>query len=328
MLRQKGMKSWAGCLVVTATLMTLMMTGAAPAVADAETGRAAWLMGRTQLEDLALTGQRFEQSEIGGGAGPEVVEVPGLEPDGVGLRGALPVLMSLVLPGAGEVAMGYKRGYFMAAADIFAWTQVSKYHGDGGDLRDDYIKYADDHYSDEMLVAGYFPGGSPVDGGYRDGQGELYFPTIGPINNIDELDNLPLYVTKEEDFREYYENLGKWDQFIFGWDDYTRPDDPPAGVTFTWTGDRAVDLQQPWVSPHRDKYRLMRNDSNQAFKKRDRWLYANIGLRLFSVFQVAYLQGMLGGGPSQELEVAGHQVEIRATPAGLYRGTVVAKVSF
>jgi len=325
MLRRKSSKGWVGCLVLTATLATFSAT---PALADAETGRAAWLMGRDQLEDLALTGRRFEQAPVGGGAAQDVVEVPGLEPDGVGMRGALTVLMSLVLPGAGEVAMGYKRGYFMAAADIFAWTQVSKYHSDGGDLRDEYIAYADEHYSDELLVAGYFPGGAPIDGGYRDGQGERYFPTIGPINDIDELDNLPLYVTKDEDFREYYENLGKWDQFIFGWDDYIRPDDPPAGVTFTWTGDRSVDLQQPWVSAHRETYRLMRDDSNQAFKKRDRWLYANIGLRLVSVFQVAYLQGMLGGGPAQELEVAGHTVEIRATPTGLYQGSVAAKISF
>lgn len=324
MLRQQANNGWVAGLVLTATLAAISTT---PALAEAENGRAAWLMGRSQLEDLALTGQRFEQAEVGGG-GQDVVDVPGLGTDGVGMRGALPVLMSLVLPGAGEVAMGYKRGYFMAAADIFAWTQVSKYHGDGGDLRDEYIQFADDHYSDELLVAGYFPGGSPVDGGYRVDQGALYFPTIGSINDIDELENLPLYVTKDEDFREYYENLGKWDQFIFGWDDYIRPDDPPVGVNFTWTGDRAVDLQQPWVSRNREIYRLMRDDSNQAFKKRDRWLYANIGLRLVSVLQVAYLQGMLGGAPARELEVAGHKVEIRATPSGLYRGSVAAKVSF
>jgi hypothetical protein len=325
MVRQAWKMGWCGCLMVAVTVAGL---GIGPACAGEELGRAAWLMGRPALEDLALTGQRFEQSEIGGGGAAETVDVPGLEPEGIGMRGALPVLMSLILPGAGEVAMGYKRGYVMAAADIFAWTQVAKNHSDGGELRDKYIAYADKHYSDELLVAGYYPGGAPIDGGYRVGEGDRYFSDVGPINSVDELNNLPLYVTKEEDFREYYENLGKWDQFIFGWDDYRRPDDPPEGVDFTWTGDRAIDLQQPWVSAHREEYRLMRNDSNQAFKKRDRWLYANIGLRLVSVFQVAYLQGMLGGAPARELEVAGHKVEIRATPAGLYRGSLSARVSF
>ncbi len=42
----------------------------------------------------------------------------------------------------------------------------------------------------------------------------------------------------------------------------------------------------------------------------------------------AYLQGLLGGGPAQAIEVAGHTVEIQAAPTGLYRGSVAAKVSF
>ncbi len=320
MLRQGWKICLIGSLVVTALVALLPAT---PVMAD-EGSRAAWLMGRGQLEDLALTGQRFEQSEFGSKR-DESVEVSGLEPVGLGMSGALPVLMSLVLPGAGEVAMGYKRGYVMAAADIFAWTQVSKYHDEGGDLRDEYIAFADAHYSDDLLVAGYYPGGAPIDSGYRDGQGELYFPAVGPISSVDELDRLPLYVTKEDDFREYYENLGKWDQFIFGWDDYIRPDDYPG---YTPTGDRAVDLQQPWVSANRELYRVMRGESNDAYKTRDRWLYMNIGLRMVSVLQVAYLQGLLGGGPAQDLKVAGHTVEIQAAPSGLYRGSVSARVSF
>ena len=29
-------------------------------------------------------------------------------------------------------------------------------------------------------------------------------------------ENIPLWVSIEDDRREYYENLGKWDQFVFG----------------------------------------------------------------------------------------------------------------
>jgi len=322
MLRQ----GWKNGLI-SGLLMTvvLSMMAVMPAGAAEEERRAAWLMRRAQLADFALTGQRFEQGEIGGGGDKETVEVPGLEPAGVGMKGALPVLMSLILPGAGEIAIGYKRGYFMAAADIFAWTQVAKYHSEGGENRDKYIAFADAHYTDELLVDGYSTAHSTPEGEYRDGQGSLYFPGHGSIEGPEDLDNLPLYVTKDEDFREYYENLGKWDQFVFGWDDYIRPDDYPG---YTPTDDRDPDLLQPWVSRNRETYRVMRNDSNQAYKSRDRWLYANIGLRLFSVLQVAYLQGMLGGGPAQEMEVAGHRIEFQATPMGLYRGSLSAKVSF
>ncbi len=322
MVRQSWMNGLRGCLG-----LVLVVAVSGPVLAGEGTGRAAWLLERGAVADYALTGQRFEQSEIGGG-GSQSLEVPGVEPEGIGMSGALPVLMSLVLPGAGEVAMGYKRGYFMAAADIFAWTQVAKYHSDGADLRDAYYDFADAHYTDALLVDGYSTSHSTSEGFYRDGQGDLYFPSSerGPIESIDDLGNLPLYVTKEADRREYYENLGKWDQFVFGWDDYIRPDDYPG---YDPTGTRDPDLLQPWVSKNREIYRVMRDDSNQAYKSRDRWLYANIGLRLFSVFQVAYLQGMLGGGPANnDIEISGHKVEIQALPSGMYSGSLSARVSF
>jgi len=318
MVRQRWMTGLSGCFLA-AVLMTLVPVTPASA---ADVGRAEWLLERGQVFDYALTGQRFEQTEVGGGGS---VTVPGLEPEGVGMSGALPVLMSLVLPGAGEVAIGYKRGYLMAAADIFAWTQVAKYHNDGADLRDAYYAYADEHYSDALLVDGYSTGHSTSEGFYRDGQGALYFPGYDPIEDVSDLDNLPLYVTKEDDRREYYENLGKWDQFVFGWDDYIRPNDYPG---YDPAGTRDPDLLQPWVSEHRGTYRVMRDDSNQAYKNRDRWLYVNIGLRLFSVLQVAYLEGLLGGGPANQVEVGGHAVEIQAAPAGLHSGSLSARVSF
>ncbi len=317
-----GMKNWLFCGVVV--LLATVINPVGLVMAEEDTGRAAWLMGRSALEDMALTGLRFEQSGIGGSS-DESVEVPGLKAGVGGMKGALPVLMSAILPGAGEVAIGYKRGYLMAAADIFAWTRVAKYHNDGGDLREQYIAFANEHYSDELLVAAYISGGSPIDDFYRADEGDEYFPDIDPVNAIEELGNLPLYVTKDVDFREYYENLGKWDQFIFGWDDYqnTRIEYPDE-----FTGERNIDLLNPRVSLNREAYRVMRQESNDAYKTRDRWLYMNIGLRVVSVLQVAYLQGLLGGGPAQAIEVAGHTVEIQAAPTGLYRGSVAAKVSF
>jgi len=229
--------------------------GAVPVLGQSsETERMAWLLNRDGLETLALTGQRFEQGEIGGGGGSlEVTEIS--EPDGKKKSG-WPVLFSLILPGAGEASMGYKRGYFMMAADILAWTQVAKYHGDGGDLKDEYIAYADLHYSDEMLLEGYRDGGTDPE---RSGEADIYFASITAdhnFNTVDDLHNLPLYVSKEDDFREYYENLGKWDQFIFGWDDYLRPSF--WGPTYGYEADGTIsDLRQPWVSEHREAYRTL-----------------------------------------------------------------------
>jgi len=312
--------------MLTLGLFMVFLLGATPGLAQSpDTERMSWLLGRDGREELALTGQRFEQSDIGGGGGTDL-EVEEFETSSKRKSG-WPILFSLILPGAGEASMGYTRGYFMMAADILAWTQVSKYHSDGGELKDEYIVFADDHYTDEMLLEGYLDGGSDPE---RSEEGHTYFGWAADhnFNTLDDLNHLPLYVSKEDDFREYYENLGKWDQFIFGWDDYTRAseaDYPYEG--YVPTGDRA-DLQHPWVSRNREAYRLMRDASNDAYKSRDRWLYVNIGLRVFSVIQTAYLAGFLGGGPAEELEVAGHAVQIIAQPAGWNKGALAAAVSF
>lgn len=307
-------------------LVTLLSLNAGLVMADSDgLTRAAWLLNRNDFETRALTGLNFDQSEFGdefGGGGGYEMEFED-EYNG-GASAGLTMLASAILPGSGEAILGYKRGYLMMAVDIFAWTQVSKYHNEGGDLREDYYDYADAHYTDARLVEGYNPTSEDQD---RSGEGAIYFPGYGPIYDESELVNLPLYVTVESDRREYYENLGKWDQFIFGWDDYTRAsvDHPEHDYEPTMT---ISDLRQPWVSANRETYRSMRVASNDAFKSRDRWMYVNIGMRVFSVLQVAYLQGLLGGGEASELKVAGHTVEIMAQPYGLSRGTVAAKVSF
>ena len=309
--------------LVLMTLCVLLVMGT---TAQAQTGqdRAAWLLQRGGLETLALTGKLAAQDEIGGGAAGSRFERESFGTGRQGIKPGLTILASAVLPGAGEALLGYKRGYVMMALDIFSWTQVAKYHGDGKDYTDEYYAYADLHYSDERLVEAYNGSSADLE---RSGEGALYFPGVTEnITGVEDLGFLPLYVTVEEDRREYYENLGKWDQFIFGWDDYLRP--TFWGPTYDYEPTETIsDLRQPWVSEHREAYRDIRDQANDAYKKRDRFLYVNMGLRVASVLQVAYLNGLLGGGDSG-MKVAGHTVEIITEPQGLYRGTVGARVSF
>ena len=90
--------------------------------------------------------------------------------------------------------------------------------------------FADAHWSVDDLVSAYNPTATDD---YRRGLGLSYFPNddMNVATDPSMLDGvLSLWVTEEDDRREYYENLGKWDQFVFGWDDFRRPDDPPAGI--------------------------------------------------------------------------------------------------
>lgn len=328
MLRLKGNRAATAALILVVALGagSALATGDSNASAGAESARAAWLLDRGALQDLPLTGLKASSDEFGGGgAASTEPRYEGLAGDAE-RSGPLPVLASLVLPGAGEAMLGHKRGYLMMALDIFAWTQVAAKHGDGNDLRDEYYAYADEHYSDELLLQAFVANSADIE---RDGVGDEYFPNVGAMTDLGDLDQLPLYVTKEEDRREYYENLGKWDQFVFGWDDFVNP---LFREGYTPTGDAKIDLGQPWVSEHRETYRLMRDASNDAFKSRDRWLYVNIGLRLFSVVQTAWLGGLIGGGDDadggEQLSLGGHEVRLIAQPTGLRRATLAASVSF
>lgn len=311
--------------LVAVSVLVLLTAGNTVAADGPGVARAAWLLQRGSLETLALTGLPAQSDEFGGGGG--AID-PAKTDLGEGRRGGVvPVLASLVLPGAGEAMLGHKRGYFMMALDIFAWTKVASNHKDGNDLRDEYYAFADLWYSDERLVAAYNP---QTTDDVRRGMGAEYFVSVGNVTDVAELEKLPLYVTKEDDRREYYENLGKWDQFVFGWDDFRRPDSYPG---YTVTHDAKIDLEQPWVSEHRNAYRLMRDASNDAFKTRDHWLTLNIGLRVFSVLQTAWLDGLLGGGGGNgngenRLSVAGHDVRLIAQPTGLRRATVAAAITF
>ena len=270
--------------------------------------RAGWLLERSEMDARGLHFADFQQTEVGGGGAERSYESGGT-PQGV------PILLSLLLPGAGEAYMGYRRGYVMMAADIAAWIGVKHYHDLGNEKRDEYIAFAQAHWSEAQLAGAFDP---LYEDEYIAGVGQEYFP------GVDTYTSLPLWVSREDDEREYFENLGKWDQFVFGWDDFTHPDDI-AGYTPVGT---LQDLKQPGVSRNRETYRSMRDDSNDQFTNRDRLLYFNIGLRVLSVLQVAYLQGMFGGGPRASLEVAGHPVHLVAEPAGFTGSRVGIAVAY
>jgi hypothetical protein len=326
-------------IICALLLLPLAAVSVAPAAATAvpdqplAADRAGWLLARADGDDAALGIDGLQPADPGDDAPAPPAEiggqtvVPQSDDDG-GPSPAVPMLMSAVLPGLGEAYRGHKRGYVLMALDIAAWIGGFHYKNEGEQLRDDYIAFADEHWSEQKLEAAY---NNPPPGGYDDADlqyVELWGRNYFPVQDYRDLD---LWVSREDDFREYYENLGKWDQFVFGWDDFVRADDPrlddPYGPGYV---DYEIDdLRQSWTSSNRDTYRQMRTDSNSAFEKQDRFLYVNIFLRVFSVLEVAYLEGLMGGGGSDnELRVAGHPVSIIAETTGWHASRLGAAVEF
>ncbi|MHB8079011.1 MAG: hypothetical protein ACYDIE_07135 [Candidatus Krumholzibacteriia bacterium] len=307
------MKNWRSAARLAAISLTLLTCAAGRAAADPAAlpslARADWLLdhlaatpGLAGPGGLSALDQPNETGGVGGGSAVTATD------DG-GRRGAaLPMLMSAVVPGLGEAYLGHKRGYALMAIDVASWIGVAHYTNAGNRKRDEYYAYADAHWTEARLAAAYGDVSLP---------GTFYFP------GVTDYTALPLWVSVAADRREYYENLGKWDQFVFGWDDFLDPRDFLVQSEYT-----SQDLQDPRVSTNRETYRAMREDSNRQFTNRDRLLYLNMATRLFSIFEVAYLQGLLGGGPKDQLAIAGHPVTLIAEPVGLSSSRLGVSVAY
>ena len=308
--------------LISLVILGAMLTGAVAAQAQ----QSSWQWRQADLEVARLTGEipedtRTFQSEFEGGTANVATTKSGKSP-------AIPMLMSLILPGSGELYLGHKRGWIQIALDAASWYGAASYNQEGQDIADEYYAYADDHWFEEKLDASYdrnYLSRPDANFDYTDvvGIGDDYFSPDPPGYT-----NIPLWVSKEDDRREYYENLGKWDQFVFGWDDFQDPRD------FMDTEEIDIqNLKDARTSQHREEYRTLRIASNDAYATRDRFIYLSIAFRVFSVFQVAYLEGLLFGGgengdEAQELKVGSHKVDFFVEPVGVSRGVMGATVSF
>lgn len=318
--------------------MILIGVGLA-SVSPAAAQEPGWLLRQADLEVARLTGSVVDEStvwcsEIAGGSSlsPTQRDVP-----------AVPMLMSLILPGAGEVYLGHKRGFLQMALDAASWFGAANAGKKGEDMVDEYMEFADDHWFLEKFDAAYDPG-------YPDRPGEINFDYVSTAGFAQDYfqprdengapstsyTHLPLWVSASDDRREYYENLGKWDQFVFGWDDFRDPRGFIPGLDPNESNDADItNLQDPRTSSHREEYRDMRKKSNDYYADRDRFIYLSMAFRVFSVLQVAYLEGLLfgggggdsGGGP-ETLRVGQHKVDFFVEPVGYSRGVIGATVSF
>ena len=124
------------------------------------------------------------------------------------------------------------------------------------------------------------------------------------------MSDVPLYVSREEDEREWFENLGKWDVFAWGWREYWEDGYSPG------------DPENPnYMTPLRQQYLDLRGESNDAFQNRDRFLTAAL--------LVAYLEGFIGGRFSEAgAEADGPRTGWFLEPQGLTGTQIGWKVSY
>jgi hypothetical protein len=141
----------------------------------------------------------------------ETVSVTGLK------KPALGILLSAAIPGTGEFYSGsWIKGAIFLGIETGLWIGYMHYRDEGLELEDRFHDYADAHWHEEDWI---------LKGGDQDGTHTL----------------------PETKTQQYYEMIGKYDQFKQGWDDWES------------TGSA--------MTPHRDYYETLRDDSNQELIK-------------------------------------------------------------
>ncbi len=169
-------------------------------------------------------------------------------------------LYSLILPGAGEFYAGSKiKAALFFGLEAAFWTGYFTNHKKGKDKEDQYIDFANVHWNEaaykESLLVRYDVNIDTIKSGTRIGN------PIDPTDSIDIIETLPSSKTQQ-----YYEMIGKYDQFRFGWDDYN-------GVAFE--------------TAHRIFYLDLRHDSNDLLNKANRYVMISLANHLLSAFDAA-----------------------------------------
>tara|TARA_B100000029_G_scaffold498828_1_gene568236 strand:+ start:785 stop:1705 length:921 start_codon:yes stop_codon:yes gene_type:complete len=189
-----------------------------------------------------------------------------------------PLLMSLVIPGSGQYYMKepfWKPASFLGVEliSILSWITFSK-RSDA--IKDNYKVFANEHWSLESWVTNRF--GMPTSANndlwqnydaltYLTGTHSLLLSLSGSLRDSygdfvssDSLEIFPDWVNNPDidvvKDRHFYENIGKYDQFLGGWSD--------AATEWYWEEKDVGDSTEIVIkTPLKQKYLLKREDSNR-----------------------------------------------------------------
>jgi len=125
------------------------------------------------------------------------------------------MLFSAVIPGAGQFYnKSFLKGLAFVGVEIGAWAVNAIYTQRGNEQEDVFERYADAHWSEEEYWDFIFVScqRDPHSAAYNCRRNDL------PSLRRWERDHFSHFLPEEKN-QTYYENIGKYDQFNFGWDD-------------------------------------------------------------------------------------------------------------
>lgn len=166
---------------------------------------------------------------------------------------------SLAVPGLGEYYAGSKKKpAVFIGLEALLWTGYGIYTGKGNDMKDQYIQYAREHYKYDVFMTWW----STLDTATQN--------TYSHRLPWDPQNNNPIFN------HEYFENIGKYNEFQVGWDDI-GPGFPPPPVP----GGKDT------TSAHRNQYLTMRRQSNDYYQNASTMVILALGNHILSAFDAA-----------------------------------------
>ncbi|MBN2071449.1 MAG: hypothetical protein JW814_08330 [Candidatus Krumholzibacteriota bacterium] len=192
---------------------------------------------------------------------------------------AISVLASALLPGLGELYLYVDRGDWsdwstlarvpaFIGIDAYLWYGYKDNYDKGKDSKKEYEEFCDTHWSEARFLLQH---------PYCEGIGGCSDWHVYNDNADEMADFYFIYIPKNLDREEYYENCGKYDAFAFGWDDWDGD---------SWDG--TYENFQPWT-PNRLAYWDMRAVSDEFLVSADRHLMMLIVNRVVSMIDALWL---------------------------------------
>ena len=175
-------------------------------------------------------------------------------------------IKSLLIPGWGQISNGqsfWRSALFMSAEIISIYSNIV-FNNEAISLQKSFENYGDRHWGLERwylntqrifpqnwkdILIGTHKLGLKIDGNYY--QSDIL------VELLEKYEWNKIYVIRDRDF---YENIGKYDQFVGGWDDeYDYPFDRAGN----WFSIKKGNVESIILTRKKDYYRNLRFDSNK-----------------------------------------------------------------
>jgi hypothetical protein len=183
---------------------------------------------------------------------------------------------SLLIPGWGQkyTESSTLKTIIFLGVEAGMWMGYFKNRNEGNKKTDEYEAFATEHWleGDQTIVQSY----------------------RGWLAAFEQSEDTLTHQLPSDLSQQYYEMIGKYDQFRGGWDDYWEP------VTIIENGDTTVyengdyyeikneDTNVPlYISPNRALYNTMRGDANDFLDRANRYVLIAVVNHLLSAFDAA-----------------------------------------